>query len=158
MFRSSVLLISAAAVVLTGCGKAEKKAAGKPAEKAIYMSTGDCADDGKLSADACAVLIDRAVKTHEATAATYQSLLSCEKATGIDRCEKGISGAYRMRLQAFMFEISAAASSAKPLYPSAGGAIGFRDSAKAAVDVTTDGLIVTQAALSAAHDNAKMKK
>ena len=158
MFRSSILIMSAASVVLTGCGKAEKKAAGKPAEKAIYMSTEDCAGDGKLTADACAILIDRAVKAHEASAPTFKSLLSCEKSSGLDRCEKDISGAYRMRLQAFMFEISAAASSAKPLYPSAGGAIGFRDAAKAAVEVTTDGLIVTQAALSAAHDNAKMKK
>jgi hypothetical protein len=149
----------AAALVLSGCGKSEQKqAAAKPIEKAIYMSAADCMDGGKLTADECTILIERAVKMHEATAPTFKSLRSCEEASGMDRCEKDVAGAYRMRLQAFMFEIGGPQPIVSPLYPSADGKIGFRDSKKKLVAAIDDNMIVSQASLTVAHENAKIGK
>lgn len=160
MSRSHLLLLPAAAFLMAGCGQSEPKSAtpAKPMEKAIYMSTSDCAEGGKLSADQCGILIDRAVKAHEAKAPTFKGVRSCEEASGPDRCEKLMDGSFRMRLQAFFFEINGAKSNAAPLYPSAKGAIGFRDAAKKPVNALDDGVFVSQASMTAAHDNARLAK
>ncbi|NOT71554.1 MAG: DUF1190 domain-containing protein [Hyphomicrobium sp.] len=161
MFRPHLPLLAATALLLAGCGQSEPKipgAAAKPMEKAIFMSTTDCAESGKLPADQCGTLIDRAVKAHETKAPTFKGVRSCEEASGPDRCEKMMDGTFRMRLQAFLFEINGAKSTAAPLYPSAKGAIGFRDAAKKPVSARDDSLIVSQAALTAAHENARLAK
>lgn len=153
--------VLAATLCLTGCGKSQPKTAeGKPIaiEKAIYMSAADCAEGGKLSADDCSILIDNAVKIHEKTAPVFKGVRSCEEASGPDRCEKDVNGNYRMRLQAFMFEIGGPQPVVTALYPSADGKIGFRDPAKKLVDARDDNLIVSQASLQTAHENAKLGK
>ncbi|MEQ1718249.1 MAG: DUF1190 domain-containing protein [Hyphomicrobium sp.] len=159
MPRVSPLLLLSAALALSGCGKSEEKhAAAKPIEKAIYMSVADCAEGGKLSDEACTILIDRAVKAHEATAPTFKGLRSCEEASGADRCEKDVTGAYRMRLQAFMFEIGGPQPIVSALYPSIEGKIGFRDAKKKSVDARDDNLTVSQGSLTVAYENAKIGK
>lgn len=160
MSRPVILFFAlAAAVSLSGCGKSENKAAAKiVSEKAIYMSAADCADGGKLKAEVCAALIEKAVKMHEAQAPTFKSLASCEKESGVDRCERTSTAQYRMRLQAFMFEIIGPQAQATPLYPSADAKIGFRDAAKKPVDAKDDNIIVSQASLTLAHENAKIGK
>ena len=160
MLRSAPLLFAlAAALGLSGCGKSEDKVASKiETEKAIYMSSADCTDGGKVAADMCAVLIDRAVKMHEAQAPTFKSLRSCETDAGVDRCERTGKELYRMRLQAFLFEIIGKQAMATPLYPSADAKIGFRDAAKKAVDARDENFIVSQASLTLAHENAKIGK
>lgn len=159
MLRSSMFAVLAASLALSACGKSEDKAAAKvQTEKAVYMSAADCADGGKLSADVCAALIERAVKMHETQSQTFKSARACEDASGFDRCERLADGSYRMRLQAFMFEIVGPQGQATPLYPSIDGKVGFRDAAKKPVDARDDNLIVSQAALTLAHENAKIAK
>ncbi len=153
-----LLLVLAATAVLSGCGKSENKAAKIETEKAIYMSAADCADGGKVAADMCAALIDKAVKMHEVQAPTFKSLTSCEKESGPERCERSGTNLYRMRLQAFMFEIIGKQAMATPLYPSADAKIGFRDAAKKPIDAKDENLIVSQASLTLAHENAKIGK
>ena len=115
MLRLSILAVIAASVALSACGKSDGKAAKEVIiEKSIYMSGADCADAGKLKPDACSLLIDRAVKMHEAQAATFKSLRSCED------------------------EIGGPQPQAMPLYPSAEGKIGFRDAQKKLVDGRDD--------------------
>lgn len=157
MLRFSFLAVIAASAALSACGKAETKT-GKEIviDKSIYMSGADCADAGKLKADVCSILIDRAVKMHESQAVTFKSLRSCEDDVGIDRCEKTPQGLYRMRLQAFMFEIGGPQPQAMPLYPSAEGKIGFRDAQKKLVDGRDDNINVSQASLTLAHENSKL--
>lgn len=127
-------------------------------EKAIYMSAADCADGGKLNADVCSILIERAVAQHEKTSPTFKSLRSCEEASGADRCTRDANGSYRMRLQAFMFEIGGAQPIATPLYPALQGNVGFRDAKKQLVAAIDDNLIVSQASLQLAYENSKLGK
>jgi len=159
MFRPALSIALIFALALGGCGKSEQKqAAAKPIEKAIYLSAADCADGGKLKPEECDTLIDRAVKAHEATSEKFKGLRSCEEAAGIDRCEKDVSGTYRMRLQAFMFEIGGPQPIVTALYPSIEGKVGFRDPKKKPVDARDDNITVSQASLQIAFENAKIGK
>lgn len=159
MFRPALSIALIFALALGGCGKSEQKqAAAKPVEKAIYLSAADCADGGKLKPEECDTLIDRAVKAHEATSEKFKGLRSCEEAAGIDRCEKDVSGTYRMRLQAFMFEIGGPQPIVTALYPSIEGKVGFRDPKKKPVDARDDNITVSQASLQIAFENAKIGK
>ncbi len=158
MMRPAPLIALAAILTLAGCGKSEDKAANAgPVEKSIYMSAADCADGAKIKAEECDVLIEKAVNFHEKNAPSFKSLRSCEEAAGIERCENNVTGTYRMRLQAFVITFGKPNTSA-PLYPSDGGKIGFRDDKKAAVDALSDAFTVSNAALQAAHENAKIAK
>ncbi len=158
MIRSAPLLALAAALALAGCGgKAEEKPVAAAVDKAIYISSADCADGGKLPAEECDVLIEKAVKLHEKNAPSFKSLRSCEEAAGLERCENDVTGTYRMRLQAFQISFGKPITAA-PLYPSAGGKIGFRDDKKAAIDALSDAFTVSNAALQVAHENAKIAK
>ena len=131
----------------------------KAAEKAIYMSAADCSEGGKLNADVCSALIERTVKEHEKTAQIFKGIRSCEEFAGPDRCEKDAAGNYRMRLQAFMFEIGGTPQPVvTPLYPSIEGKVGFRDAKKKAVDARDDNLIVSSPSLQIAFENSKLKK
>lgn len=159
MMRPAKLFALAAALALAGCGGSaeEKPAAAAAVEKAIYISSADCADAGKIKADDCDALIEKAVKLHEKNAPSFKSLRSCEEAAGLERCENDVTGTYRMRLQAFLVSFGKAIIAA-PLYPSADGKIGFRDDKKAAIDALSDAFTVSNSALQVAHENAKIAK
>ncbi|HMN36212.1 MAG TPA: DUF1190 domain-containing protein [Hyphomicrobium sp.] len=150
------------ALALAGCGKSQPKqteAQVPPIEKAIYMSSADCANGGKLNADVCFALIERAVKIHEQAAETFKGLRSCEEASGPDRCERDMNGTYRMRLQAFLFEFGGGKPpNATPLYPSIEGKVGFRDAKKNLVAALDDNMIVSQQSLQVAYENSKLSK
>lgn len=150
-----------AALAVAGCGKGEQKSAASipPAEKAIYMSTADCVNGEKLTAEVCSILVDRAVKIHEQTSETFKGLRSCEEASGPDRCERDMNGTYRMRMQAFLFEFGGGKQpNATPLYPSIEGKVGFRDTKKKAVAALDDNMIVSQQSLQVAYENSKIGK
>lgn len=139
-------------------GQGQAAAKGSGVEKAIYMSAADCGDAGKLKADVCSQLIERTVREHEKTAQVFKGLRSCEEFAGVDRCERDASGAYRMRLQAFMFEIGGPQPIVTPLYPSGDGKVGFRDAKKKAVDARDDNIAVSSQALQIAFENSKIGK
>ena len=147
----------ASVTLLTACGKAEElKAAGPPAERGIFISTSDCADSGKLTAEQCGQAVDMAVAAHEQQAPTFKSLRLCEAASGVERCEKSSNDQYRARLQAFFVTMSDPPT-AVPLYaPAKGKAIGFRSASKQAIDARDETLHVSTIALSLAYDNAKL--
>lgn len=154
----SVVLLTLA---LTACGGSsppqQQGKAAKAVEKAIYISAADCADAGKLNPDVCSALIERTVKEHVKTAQVFKGLRSCEEASGPDRCERDADGNYRMRLQAFMFELGPQPI-VTPLYPSAEGKVGFRDAKKKPVDARDDNLLVSQQSLQIAFENSKLGK
>lgn len=163
MARTLSIIAILAATTLAGCGKSEpKQAAGTAptAEKAIYMSSADCANGGKLDAEVCSALIEKAVKMHEQTSEQYKGLRSCEEAAGPDRCVRDMNGSYRMRLQAFMFEFGAPGTppTATPLYPSIEGKVGFRDTKKKAVEALDDNITISQQSLQVAYENSKIGK
>ena len=159
MLRSAHLIAITACLAVSACGKSEsKQGSAIVIEKAIYMSAADCTEGGKVKADMCAALIDKAIQMHEAQSQTFKSLSSCEAASGPERCEKAAENLYRMRLQAFMFEIVGQQAQATPLYPSAEGKIGFRDAKKKGVDAKDENIIVSQASLTLAHENSRIGK
>ena len=145
-----------ALALLAGCGEAEKpKAAAPPAERGIYISASDCADGGKLSAEQCGQAIDQAVAAHEQTAPGYKTLSQCIAAEGAERCDKTVGGAYRARLQAFFVTMSNPPHGV-PLYPPAGSSVGFRSPSRQAISAKDETLHVSLAALTLAHENAKL--
>jgi hypothetical protein len=155
----SVVLLTLALTACGGSAPPQQQGQGaKPIEKAIYTSAADCADAGKLNPDICSVLIERTVKDHVKTAQVFKGLRSCEEASGIDRCERDAEGNYRMRLQAFLFEIGGPQPVVTPLYPSAEGKVGFRDAKKKPVDARDDNLLVSQQSLQVAFENSKIGK
>lgn len=157
--KPTAVLMTLSLAACGGSAPPDKKAEGpKPVEKAIFMSAADCADSGKLNPDICSTLIERTVREHEKTAQTFKGIRSCEEFAGIDRCEKDAEGNYRMRLQAFMFEIGGPQPVVTPLYPSIEGKVGFRDAKKKAVDARDDNLIVSQQSLQIAFENSKIGK
>jgi hypothetical protein len=121
------VLIAASTLLLAGCGggdEAQQNAAKKPVEQAVFTSTTDCADSGKLTMDQCVVVIEAAVAQHVAMAPTYGSLRSCEKAEGDDKCERMDEKTYRPMLRAYLV-IIAEQPIAIPLYPTKDGKAGF---------------------------------
>ncbi len=149
-------LVLACAALLGGCGEAEKpKAAAPPPERGIFISSADCADSGKLSVELCAQAVDTAVALHEEQATAYKSLRQCTAAEGPERCDKTVEGQYRARLQAF-FVTMTNPPGGLPLYPSAAGAIGFRNGTRQPVDARDENINVSVAALTVANENAKL--
>lgn len=153
-------IISAAAVLLSACGNAEppKSAVPRPAvEKGIFTSTSDCADAGKISAELCAKAIDMAVAAHEADAPTFKTRRQCEAAAGAERCGKTVDGRYRPLLQAF-FVLLKDPPSGMPLYPTQGQQVGFQTQApaKKILFASDESLLVSYAAATLAHENAKL--
>ena len=108
----------AVCAALGGCGDASQPEAKArhPVEHGVFISARDCAATGKLTVDQCGQAIDAAVARHEAEAPSYGSLSQCEATVGADRCDKGVDGRYRLRLQAF-FVTMAIPAHAVPLYP-----------------------------------------
>lgn len=142
--------------VAGGCGQAEEpKAAAPPPEHGIFISASDCADSGKLTLDQCAEAIDAAVASHEVQAPTYKSVGQCAGTMGPDRCDKGVDGLYRARVQAF-YIIMGTPPSAVPLYPPTTPSIGFQSPSKQAIDARNENMHVSIAAQTIAHENAKL--
>ncbi len=147
----------AVCAALGGCGDASQPEAKArpPVEHGIFISARDCAATGKLTIDQCGQAIDVAVARHEAEAPTYGSLSQCEATVGADRCDKGVDGRYRLRLQAFFVALAIPAH-AVPLYPPSQSMIGFQSPSKQVIDARDATLRVSDAALSLAYENAKL--
>jgi hypothetical protein len=143
---------------LGGCGENATAVSNEAAaERGIFISSGDCADAGKLTIDQCGQAIDKAVTLHNREAASYKNLRDCAAVEGPDRCARDVDGSYRSNLQAFLVTMSTPAS-AVPLYASTDGSIGFRGMDKKAYPAIADGYSISAAAQAAAHENAKLKK
>ena len=100
MPRSVVFIgLALATSVLTGCGGGEKVAT----ERFIYTTSEDCSAGGKISATDCDKAIDQALVELDKVAIKYPTLADCDKAEGIERCERIGDRHYRPRLMAFLF-------------------------------------------------------
>ncbi len=155
--RTSLALCLLSALAVSACGKAEeqKAAAAPPAEHGVFISATDCAETGKLSADACGLAIDRAVAAHTEQSPVYTTLRQCEVAQGPERCDKTGEGEYRTRVQAFFVTMSDPAT-AVPLYPPASSVAAFRSPSKQELNVKDDTLNMSHAAMSIASENARL--
>lgn len=123
----SSLLPRLAAVALTlslaACGNTT--APKVEAAKAIYTSSTDCADGGKLTYEQCVEAMSAAVTAHEKSAPKYTSLKRCEEKEGAGKCENAEDGQFRPKLLAF-FVVASTPPVATPLYPATKGEPGFR--------------------------------
>lgn len=158
-FRA-LLTVLAVSAALAGCGDSgggSKQAAGKApvAPRGIYISTNDCIEGKMLNADQCSALIESAIAMHEARAAKYDSIISCSRAEGPDRCERTVNRTFSPRLQAF-FVIASEQPTALPLYATGGGETGFKTLSKQIVDIRSDHLTISTPALALAHENARL--
>ncbi|MFZ4808202.1 MAG: DUF1190 domain-containing protein [Hyphomicrobiaceae bacterium] len=100
--RSAAIAAALVAALLTSaCGKGTGKAAAK-GDRIVYATLDDCVDAGKLQPAECDTVFEAAVGQHEQTAITYRTLSDCEKAEGIERCERTTTGAYKPRPSAFL--------------------------------------------------------
>ena len=136
---------------LSGCGDSNAPTAKE--ERGVIVSASDCASFGPGAVDACAGAIERAVKTHETTAAKYTSLADCEKVAGDRACERSQSGHYRIRLSAFMVTLGAKPR-AEALYPVKGTDVGFQTSRKDVVLASDRSLVFSRLAVSEAERHA----
>lgn len=153
-FPLALCLISAS--LLTACGKAEEpKVAAPPPEHGVFTSSSDCADTGKLTAEACGKAIDNAVAVHNDQAAVYKSLRQCEAVEGPERCDKTGEGAYRARVQAFFVTMSDPPT-AVALYPPSGSTAAFRSPSKQELSVHDESLNMSHSAMSVASENARL--
>jgi len=110
--------------MLSGCGEAPKQPQA-PLVRGVLTTAADCAGLGTLSVETCAKAIEMAVAEHEAHAPSYPSLKVCEKAEGVDKCERTDTKGYRPRLMAFIVTMTDPPVAA-PLYPTPKGEAGFR--------------------------------
>jgi hypothetical protein len=152
------IAVLVACAAMSGCGDASHPANGsshRAVERGIFISASDCAATGKLTLEQCGRAIDAAVVRHEAHAPAYNSRHQCEANAGVDRCDRGVDGRYRLRLQAFFVTLANPAN-AVALYPPSKVMIGFQSPSKQPVDARDDTLRVSDAALSLAHENAKL--
>ena len=148
-----------AVAALGGCGNSATAVSRSQTtvERGIFISTGDCADAGKLTIDQCGQAIDAAVTLHQNQAPSYKSLHACAEVEGPDRCARDVDGAYRSNVQAFFVTMSNRPS-AVPLYASRDGTVGFLGLDKKAFVVNDDDYTMSAAAQAIAHENAKLRK
>lgn len=146
-------LILALAAGLAGCGNATPSGGESRAASArgVIASASDCVSFGPDAVKACAGAIERAVKAHEASSASYGNIEACEKAVGERRCERAESGKYRARLVAFLVTVGAASARAEPLYPVKDGAVGFRTTGNTTLLASDQSLTFSRLALSLAE-------
>lgn len=153
-FPIAVCVLTAS--LLSACSNADvPKAAAAPVQHGVFISTSDCADADKVSADLCGQAIDMAVTAHREQAPIYKSLRQCEAAEGPERCDKTGESEYRARIQAFFVTLSDQPT-AVPLYPPQYPGMAFRSPSKQTIDARDESLIVSPAAMLVAHDNAKL--
>ena len=153
-----IAVACAACAVLSACGgDTSPKQPQAAVEHGVFISSSDCAATGKLTLDQCGQAIDQAVGQYQAETLAFDSAEQCEESAGADRCERGVDGRYRQRLQAF-FVTLAAPGSAVPLYAPSKSIIGFQSASKQIVDARDDTLRVSEAALTLAHENGKLSE
>ena len=158
--RTLTLLVLAFAVTgLAGCGNGGKG----PTERFIYTSSEDCAEAGKVPGDECGKAIEKALIEHDKLTIKYPTMIDCDKAEGIDRCERVAERHYRPRLMAFLFTMNGKTVSAIPLYAvqivSGKSATLFRDAAGTTYDwERTDGIAFSKASIRKAEGFQPMKR
>lgn len=140
--------------VLVACGRAPPKVQGPAAPQGLFISTNDCAESGKLSAELCGKAVDEAVAIHHSQAPHFATMRQCEAGFGLDRCDKGADGQYRPRIQAFLITMKDPPEG-KPLYPSEPGKPGFRTADKASITNAAETYTVSNAAAAIGNENAK---
>lgn len=156
MSKISLAAAVTTALLVAACGNSQApQSAAATAERGIYISTQDCTDGGKLTPEQCEKVIDMAVALHEAEAPSFKTLRQCEAQFGLDRCDKTVDGHYRPHLQAF-FVVMTDPPTAVPLYPPAGNDIAFRSHSNQIVHAYDETLRVSSAAMTLAHENAKL--
>ena len=151
---------STVCLALAACGGSPAQGPKQPqagVEHGVFISSSDCAATGKLTIDQCGEAIDAAVVEYQAHTLSYDSTEQCEEAVGADRCEKGVDGRYRQRLQAF-FVTLVAPGHAVPLYIPSKSVIGFQSPSKQLIDARDETLRVSEAALTLASENAKLSQ
>lgn len=151
-------LASAVCMALAACGGDPAPGPKQPqaaVEHGVFISSSDCAATGKLTIDQCGQAIDAAVAEYQAVTPSYDSNGQCEEGVGAERCDKGVDGRYRQRLQAF-FVTLVAPGRAVPLYIPSKSMIGFQSPSKQLIDARDQTLRVSEAALTLANENGKL--
>ena len=144
LFASAIAALAAA-----GCGGSPSQPAGPAptAEKSIFSSAKDCAENSKLPMQKCSELVEAAIAEHMKSSPTYLSQRTCETTEGADRCERHNERSYRPRLIAFAFTITGEQATATPVYIlNDGASTGFRNG-KLTYLLTDDNLKVTKKSL-----------
>jgi hypothetical protein len=140
--------------MLSGCGKSTPGVPAAPVERGIFVSSGDCAETGKLTIDQCGQAIDKAVALHQSRAPSYKTLAACTAKEGSDRCAKGIDDEYHPNVEAFLITFGSPPS-ATPLYGTSDGSVGFRGLENQKFGLNDDRYSVSDSARIIAHENAK---
>ena len=121
----------------------------------VFVTSADCADTKKLEKEECDAILDKALKDHLAQAPKYKMLATCEKAEGVDRCERADETTYRPRLIAVAVtppEVKLAQQKKKPLpvtplYATMAGEPGFRSLNKTVLKGDDEAIIFTERAV-----------
>lgn len=142
--------------LLAGCGKSSsnQKASNPSDTRGVIVSASDCTAFGDDAVKACSAAIERAVASHETTSAQYNNIEACEKAVGINGCERSAAGTYRARLSAFMVTIGKGAANAEPLYPVKGGGVGFQTASASKLMANDQSVVFSRLAMSVAESQA----
>ena len=155
---SKIIVLFAGVLALVGCGQdpmPPANAGAQPVEHGVFISATDCAETGKLTVDQCGQAIDQAVAEHQVQAPSFAFVQQCEGAYGVERCDRGVDGRFRPRLQAFFVTLASPAH-AVPLYPPSKSLIGFQSPSHQTINARDETLKVSVAALTLAHENAKL--
>lgn len=156
MSKIAIASTALAALILAACGgSAPPPVAGPAVERGIFISSGDCTDSKKLTAEQCEKAIDAAVAQYDELAVAYKTVHLCEAAAGTERCVKSVDGKYRARLQAF-FVVMSATPTAVPLYPPQVSNAAFQSMSKQIISAKDETIFVTAAAATLANENAKL--
>jgi uncharacterized protein YgiB involved in biofilm formation len=144
---------------LAGCGQDETKAVGdtqkaqRVSDRGIFLSSEECAVSEKLSIGECSEAILKALTEYDTKNAGYENEADCVAAFGHDRCEVRIGGRYRARAQAFLVTLELPADAVSLFAPSR-AIVGFQSASGQEIDATDHTLLVSEAALALAKENA----
>lgn len=139
-----------ASLSLAACGgeEPEKPKSAGPVERTIYTSALDCEAGGKLTLEQCTTAIERAIAIHDKMATKYRSIDACEEKEGVDKCERVDEKEFRPRFSAFIVNPQDP-NSAKPLYLTMDGQLGFQTIEKEMMLAKNDTLIFSRSAIDA---------
>lgn len=157
LVKPRTLAVLACGLALAACGKAEKKEEKVEAKQYIVVSAVDCADNTGLDYDTCSTVLEKAIGQHDKSATVHSRNDACEKAEGVDRCERVGEKSYRVRLTAFQITMSDKPT-AIPLYAGKSDKPGLRTASDTSISPDTDSFIFTKSAEDAAHMHAGSKK
>ena len=150
-----------ASALVGGCGNGDSasSSAGKSSDtRSVIASASDCSSFGPEVVRACGAAIERAIARHEAASAMYRNVQACDRAVGVNQCERAASGKYRARLSAFMVTIGREATKAEPLYPVKDGGIGFQTADASKLLASDQSVPFSRLALSVAETQAAGSK